>query len=473
MSILVWAAVGLAGIVAATHTPTPVGGNSGLPRTETVEQQGQTVMQQTTLPNGMNVIVLPDHRSPVVVHSVWFRAGSVDEQTGKTGIAHMLEHLMFKGTDKLPGKEREKIVSRNGAQENAFTSRDYTAYYQKVAVQNLPLMMELEADRMHRLKLDNDAFLPERKVVQEERRMRTDSQPAARFYEKLIAEHYAGHPYHHPVIGWGDDIAGYELEDALTWYRTHYAPNNATLILAGDITLEQAMPLVEKYYAPLKPAATPIRATKTLPNSSKAKVVEVVDAEVQAPLYSRFFRAPSAWVPSPNADVTDAAALEVLAEIFGGSETGRLYHALVKDKNMADGANADYDPVAATETSIDVYVRPKPKVTMQQVEKAVQEVIDTLVAKGVTEEELKRAKTNLRADVVYGQDDVFGQVYRLGTWLMAGGTMGATARTFQNWPAQQAAVTAADVQRVAKKYLTATNHTTGILVANTKQLGKK
>ena len=192
-----------------------------------------------TLENGLQVIVIPDHRAPVVVHSVWYRAGSSDEvnfNPKKTGIAHMLEHLMFKGTDKIKPGEMSKIVAKNGGRDNAFTSNDYTAYYQEIAVDRLPLMMEMEADRMVNLKLTDKEFQPERDVVMEERRMRTDSKPTSRFFEKLIDKHYGNHPYHNPIIGWEDHIASYTVDDAIAWYDANYAPDNAVMVLVGHIT---------------------------------------------------------------------------------------------------------------------------------------------------------------------------------------------------------------------------------------------
>jgi zinc protease len=425
-------------------------------------------MQQAELDNGMKIIVVPDHRSPVVLHSVWFRAGSMDEPTSKTGIAHMLEHLMFKGTEKLEGKEREMLVARHGAQENAFTSRDYTAYYQKVAKEKLPLMMELEADRMANLSLTEEDFLPERAVVSEERRLRTESQPLQRFYEKIIKVHYEGSNYEHPVIGWRADIEGYELKDAVNWYKTHYAPNNATMILVGDMTMEEALPLVEKYYGDLRPAETPARQARPLTLREKAQRMEETDKDVQVPVLVRFYRAPSttARIAGEQGNPEDAAALSVMAEILGGSTTGRLYRELVKKQELADSAYADYDPTAALETTVDVFLQPKPGVTLTRVEQAADAVIDDMVAGGVMEEELARAKTGLVSDEIYARDDSFHTVYRLGIWLMAGGKPAG----FNAWVDQVQAVTQADVQRVAQQYLKKARSTTGLLAADKNQL---
>lgn len=421
-------------------------------------------METATLSNGMNVIIIPDHRAPVVLHSVWFRAGAVDEETGQTGIAHMLEHLMFKGTKTLPNKAREQLIQRNGAQENAFTSRDYTAYYQKVAKDRLPLMMEQEADRMINLTLTEEDFQPERSVVLEERQLRTESKPVSRFYEELVQAHYGAHPYSNPVIGWRADIEAYTRDKAIAWYNTHYAPNNATLILHGDITLAEAMPLVEQYYAPLKPANTPNRVTEEQPLRAEPILFDKVDAEVQVPVWLKLWRTPTLQAKPAGTfgDNTDAFALEVLADILGGSQTSRLYQALVVEQEMADSANASFDEVGAGEGSFDVSVQPKAGKSLTHIEDAVNVVLAEIIENGVTETELTRSKKALKSADIYARDDGFNVVYRLGLMLMAGGTV----EDFKTYPSALQTVTAADIQRVAKTYLNATHYTRARLVAS-------
>lgn len=425
-------------------------------------------MQEATLENGMRVIIVPDHRSPVVLHSVWFQAGSVDEAEGVTGIAHMLEHMMFKSTKNRTNEEREKLIQRNGAQENAFTSRDYTAYYQKVAKDRLGLMMDQEADRMVNLALTDEVFQPERKVVLEERQLRTESNPVNRFYEKLVSKHFGKHPYEHPVIGWREDIEGYKLQDNLDWYNTHYAPNNATMILVGDITLDEALPMVKKHYGDLKPAETPKRKLPEQPlREEEVRFVEV-DKDVQVPLFVQFYRAPSAQakVAGIHGDTADAPALEVLADILGGGQTSRLYKALVTEQKIADSASSGYDETGAGESSIDVYAQPKPDVTLDRIEKAVDDVIAELLKKGVTEDEVSRSIMALKSSHVYGQDDLFNTVYRLGLWLMAGGD----TKGYNAYIGKVESVTKGDVLRVAKKYFVKQHRTTGLLVAEESQL---
>lgn len=425
--------------------------------------------EQTTLENGMKIIVVPDHRSPVVINSVWYRAGSIDEQPGKRGIAHMLEHMMFKGTPKYPAGQLDKLVSRNGGQLNAFTSRDYTAYYEKVSKDKLPLMMELEADRMVNLNITDEDFQPERNVVLEERRWRSDSKPTDRFFEKYIKKHYAVHPYGNPIIGWREDIEGYTLQDNLNWYNTHYAPNNATLLLVGDVTLAEVMPLVEKYFAPLKVKNTPPRANYVEPLRDAEVRFTEVDSELKVPVFYKSYRAPSAFqgIAGENDMVKDALEIYLMTQILGDSTTGRLYEDLVKKQQLADEASASYSAYGAGESTIDIYVQPKPGVTLAQVEEAVEDVIASFVASRITEDELARAKTGMLAHSVYGRDDLFFTMYQLGLWLMAGGE----ADTFDDWQEELPQINTADIQRVAQTYLQPNLATTGLLVGSEEQLG--
>ncbi len=424
-------------------------------------------LETFSLSNGMNVVVMPDHRSPVVLHSVWYKAGSVDEPTGKTGIAHMLEHMMFKGTKKIKPGEISEIVARNGGQDNAFTSRDYTAYYQKVAKDKLPLMMELESDRIANLTLADKDFQPERDVVLEERRQRTDVKPINRFFEKLVHTHYPNHPYGNPIIGWREDIENYKLQDTLDWYGQHYAPNNATMILAGDITAKEAKPLVEKYYGSLEVKPTPERGNYTEALRGEPVVLKHIDKEVQVPVFYRLYRAPSAFqnIGGGVEHTEDAMALVMLAEIFGNSETGILYEALVKDQQIADAANADYDAVSLGEGSIDIFIQPKPDVKLSTIDTAVAKQIETFIANGVDADDFARAKTSLLADDVYAQDDIFHSVYRLGLWLMAGGDV----KTYDDWKQELTDLTPADVITVAKRYFDVNRSTTGLLAGNEAQ----
>lgn len=422
------------------------------------------------LANGMQVVVVPDHRAPVVVHSVWYMVGSIDEETSRTGLSHMLEHMMFKGTDKFPYQSMDKIIQRNGGVQNAFTSRDMTAYHQTVTKEKLPLMMEIEADRMQGLKITDALLTPEKNVVLEERRMRTDSQPQSRFFEALVKAHYPTHPYGNPVIGWKEDIEAYNLPALLDWYKRHYAPNNAMLLVVGDVTLDEVMPLAKQYYGDLPPMDNvPQRAAHVEPLRDAPVWLVKVDKEVQLPVFYRLYRTPTFFqgVAGAKPDVRDVVALSVLAEILGGSDAARLYQSLVVQQGLADAASSDHDMVAAGESSLDVYVVPKAGIAMDKVAAAVDAEVARMADEPVRDDELERAKVSLLAETVYGQDDNDNLLYQVGSWILAGGK----AETFDAWEDDLKKVTAADVQRVAKAYLVPNAMTTGVLVGKQQQLG--
>ncbi|MFZ2587935.1 MAG: pitrilysin family protein [Alphaproteobacteria bacterium] len=427
-------------------------------------------IQSTKLDNGMNVVVVPDHRAPVVVHSVWYTVGSMDEETGHTGLSHMLEHMMFKGTDKYPYQAMDKLVQRNGGQQNAFTSRDMTAYHQTIVKDKLPLMMDLEADRMRGLKITEALLKPEKDVVLEERRMRTDSKPQSRFFEELIKVHYPSHTYGNPVIGWEGDIQAYSLPPMLAWYRKHYAPNNATLLVVGDVTLESVLPEAQKTYGTVAAQAdVPSRTVAVEPARMAPLVHTKVDGDVQVPVYYKIFRAPSLFqgVAGAKPVVADVVALRVLAEILGGGDAARLYQSLVVNQHLADAASADMDMISAAESSMDIFVSPKVETPLDTIESAVNAEIEKLKTTAVDEGELRRAKASIMADVIYAQDDNDTLMYQVGSWMLAGGK----PQEFTMWHDALRAVTAADVQRVAQAYLVPNGSTLGVLVNNIKQLG--
>ncbi len=412
-------------------------------------------ISQFKLDNGLEVMVIPDHRTPVVTHMVWYKVGSADEQPGKSGIAHFLEHLMFKGTEAHPQGEFSAEVARLGGQENAFTSHDYTAYFQRVAKEHLEKVMGFEADRMTGLKLSDEVVLPERDVVLEERRMRTDNEPSARLGEIMQATSYVNHPYQHPIIGWEHEIKQLNREDALAFYQRYYAPNNALLVVAGDVDPNEVRALAEKTYGKVARADTPPRNRPQEPEPEAERRVSLADARVAQPSVQRSYLVPSDRTAAPG----EAEALEVLAQILGGGQTGRLYRTLAVEKGLAAGTGAWYQGTAYDATRFVVYGTPRPEVTLEALEAAIDAVITEVAEKGVDDLELARAKTRLTADMVYAQDNqaTLARIYG------AAWATGMSADAVRAWPERVKAVSAADVQAAAKRYLTTNRAVTGQL----------
>ncbi|MFG1473487.1 M16 family metallopeptidase [Xanthobacter agilis] len=412
-------------------------------------------ISQFTLDNGLQVMVIPDHRTPVVTHMVWYKVGSADEQPGKSGIAHFLEHLMFKGTDAHPQGEFSAEVARLGGQENAFTSQDYTAYFQRVAREHLEKVMGFEADRMTGLKLSDEVVLPERDVVLEERRMRTDNEPGARLGEILQATTYVNHPYQHPIIGWEHEIKQLNREDALAFYRRYYAPNNALLVVAGDVKADDVRALAEKTYGKVARADTPARNRPQEPEPQAHRRVSLADARVAQPSVQRSYLVPSDRIAAPH----EAEALEVLSQILGGGQTGRLYRQLVAEKGLAAGAGAWYQGTAYDATRFVVYASPRPGVSLEDLEAAIDAVVAEVADQGVDDLELKRAKTRLTADMIYAQDNqaTLARIYG------AAWATGSSADDVRGWPERVKAVSGAEVQAAAKRYLTTDRAVTGYL----------
>ncbi len=408
------------------------------------------------LDNGMQVVIVPDHRTPVVTHMVWYKNGSADDPPGKSGIAHFLEHLMFKGTKTRPKGMFSNLVSELGGQENAFTSFDYTAYFQKVAKEHLATMMTFESDRMTNLVLSDDDVNPERDVVLEERRMRTDSDPGAQLSESLGRTLYVNHPYGLPIIGWQHEIEGLGREDALAYYRRFYTPENAILVVAGDVTEDEVRKLATDTYGRIPARGEPPRRSRTAePPIPAARRVELADPKVEQPSFQRYWLAPSYRTATGN----EAHALEVLAFILGGGPTSRLYRALVQEQEIAVNAGAWYMGDAVDTTRFAAYAVPRPGVELKAVEKAVEKVIADL-QHGVDARELARAKTRLVAEAIYARDSQATLARIYGSTLAVGGTLDDV----RSWPGLIDAVTADDVVAAARKRLSPRAAVTGYLL---------
>ncbi|WP_416898109.1 MAG: M16 family metallopeptidase [Minwuia sp.] len=409
-----------------------------------------------TLDNGMQVVVIPDHRAPVVVHMVWYKVGAADEPPGKSGIAHFLEHLMFKGTDNIPPGEFSKIVAANGGRDNAFTSQDYTAYFQTIARDRLELVMRMESDRMVNLKFGEKDMLTERDVVLSERRQRTDSTPQGQFGEQVQAALYLAHPYGIPIIGWEEEIKALGLQDALDFYGTFYAPNNAILVVAGDITAEELRPLAEKYYGVIP--ANPAVKQRDLPHEPPhraARRLSHSDPRVAEASWQRMYVADSANWGDPERMV----GLQLLSDILGAGSTSRLSRELVVGQKLAVNAGAWYSGVSRGPGSFGIYATPARDVDLQALESAIDAEIVRIVREGVTETELERAKTGLLADAVYMRDSLFSGARIFGSAMVSG----VSVEQIESWPDRVRAATAEDVRKAAEAVFRAERSVTATL----------
>jgi len=427
-----------------------------LPATGNTQSLGMQV-SEFRLANGMQVVVIPDRRTPVVTHMVWYHVGSADETPGKSGLAHFLEHLMFKGTEKNPAGRFSKVVATIGGQENAFTSQDYTAYFQRVTKENLEQVMTFEADRMTGLQLTDDVVLPEREVVLEERRTRTDNDPAAQLAEALTAALYVNHPYGRPIIGWMHEIRQLSRESALDFYKRFYTPNNAVLVLAGDLDDKEARTLAEKTYGKVpRVAETAPRIRPIEPEPRAHRRLTLADARVRQPSMSRYYLVPSYRTATGN----EAEALEILSHVLGGGQTSRLYRTLVVEKGLAASAGAWYQGTALDATRFGVYASPRPGISLQDLEAALDRVIEDIAEKGVEAEEIDRVKTRIIASTIFSQDNqtTLARIYG------AAITTGMSAASVKEWPDKVRAVTREEVQAAAKKWLDLKRAATGHLV---------
>jgi zinc protease len=410
-----------------------------------------------TLANGLDVVVIPDHRAPVVTHMVWYRNGSADDPPGKSGIAHFLEHLMFKGTKNHPNGAFSEFVSEIGGIENAFTGNDFTAYFQQVARQHLGACMEFEADRMTGLTLADDVVAPERDVVLEERRMHSDTDPAAQLGEAVQATLFTHHPYGIPVIGWGHEIEGLRREDALAYYRRFYTPENAILVVAGDVDPEEARALAEQTYGQIQPhGAKPHRVRPMEPPTVASRVVTVADEKVEQPGWQRHYLVPSACTAAPG----DSEALELLGHLFGGGQTSLLYRTLVIDEKLAVSAWAYYHGAAVDQSRFIIHMTPTPGVALETLDKAFDRALAKFIQEGVDAGDLERAKTRLVADAIYARDSQSD----LARWYGSSLAIGQTIRDVEEWPAKIDAVSGEAVVEAARRWLDRKPAVTGHLL---------
>lgn len=416
----------------------------------------QAATSEFILKNGLHVIVQEDHRAPTVAHMVWYRAGSMDEVNGTTGVAHVLEHMMFKGTKTLKPGEFSARVAALGGRENAFTARDYTAYFQQVHRSRLADVMALEADRMHHLILSKEEYDKEIQVVMEERRWRTEDRAQSRVYEAFMAAMYQAHPYRVPTIGWLSDLQSMTYLDAQQWYKTWYAPNNATLIVTGDVKPEEVRQLAEKTYGKLKSQPLPQRKPQTEPAQQGVRRIEVKAPAENAYVIMGYH------VPrlSQVAGDEEPYALDVLAAVLDGYPGARLNSTLVRQQRVADQAGAGYDLIARGPAAFVLDGTPAEGKTTTDVEAALKSELRHIAEHGVSEQELTRVKTQLIASQVYKRDSIFGQAMEIGSYEMSGFSWRDTDRVLEKLKA----VTAAQVQAVARKYFKDDQLTVAVLI---------
>jgi len=398
------------------------------------------------LDNGMRIIVQEDHRSPVVVSQVWYRAGSIDEVNGKTGVAHVLEHMMFKGTKEIKPGQFSRIIAAAGGRENAFTGRDYTAYFQQLEKSQLPLSIKLEADRMNNLVLTEEEFAKEIRVVMEERRWRTDDKAHSQVYEQFNAAVYQAHPYGRPIVGWMNDLENMTAQDARDWYKQWYAPNNATLVVVGDVDPQEVYKLAKKYFGPLKVRALPDRKPQNEPEQKGERRI-IVKAQAELPYVLMGFRAPA--LNDPEND-WEPYALEILAGVLDGNASARLNQHLVRESQIAVSVGAGYGMTQRGRQSLFLLEgTPSQGKTAAELEAALMQQVDKIKQSGVTADELQRVKAQVIAADVYKRDSMFYQAMQIGQLE----TTGYSWKILKDYPARLSAVTPEQVQAVAVKYL--------------------
>ncbi|MEA2856770.1 MAG: zinc protease [Methylobacteriaceae bacterium] len=440
------------GLTPSDSTLTP-----GLPKRGA--QSSGPIIAHSRLPNGLQIVVIPDHRAPVVTHMVWYQNGSADDPPGKSGIAHFLEHLMFKGTKAHP-KGFSDLVAELGGQENAFTAYDYTAYFQRVAKEHLATMMAFEADRMTGLILTDDVVAPERDVVLEERRMRTDSDPAQQLNEAVQASLFPHHPYGTPVIGWGHEIETLDRSDALAYYERFYTPANAILVVAGDVEAAEVERLARDTYGRIPAREKPPRRFRRQEPEPRAhRLVTLADPKVEQPQHERVFLVPSYKTGAPG----EAEAIEVLTHLIGGGHTSLLYRELVVERKLAVAIGAYYMGTSLDATRLWIYAMPTPDTRLEELERAIDEVIARVADHPVEAADLERARTRLVADAIYAQDNQAS----LARWYGASLATGLTIEDISHWPERIEAVSADDVQNAARRWLDKRRAVTGFLLPET------
>lgn len=413
---------------------------------------------EATLANGLKILLLEEHKAPVVTFHIWYRVGSRNEEFGRTGLAHLMEHMMFKGTTKVGGKEFSQVIRRNGGRDNAFTSQDYTGYFVTLASDRVHLPLELEPDRMVNLLMDPGEVERERSVVMEERRLRTEDDPSSSLWEDVQAGAFKAHPYGNPIIGWMDDIRQLKQSDLQAFYKTYYIPNNAVLVVVGDFDRTELLPKIEKAFGsiPRGPDPPTVRAVEPPQNGPRRVVLTRKDAEL--PVIVASYHA-------PNLTNADSYALDVMEVILAGGKSAQLYRHLVYEKELALSAGAFYSRVAIDPDLFTLYCTVAPGKTVEEMEGALFAEVEELKTELVSPRQLQKAKNQIEASFMFSQDSIFSLAREIASYEIVGGW-----RSVNTYLPGIRAVTREDIQRVAQKYLIAENRTVGILIPGQKAM---
>lgn len=414
-------------------------------------------IQEFALSNGLKVITLEEHKSPVVTFQIWYKVGSKDETMGKTGLSHLLEHMMFKGTQKYEKGEFSRIVAMNGGNENAFTSKDYTAYFETFSSDRIHLSLELEPDRLTNLLLEQEEFELEREVVQEERRMSTEDDPISVVIEDLYATSFKVHPYRSPIIGWMQDLESLTRDDLLTHYKKYYIPNNAIIVVVGDFDIKTLLPKIKEHFENIPKGPEPARV-KVVESEQIGERRFQIKREAQLPFFISGFHV-------PNRGHQDEFALEVLANILSEGKSSRLYKSLVYEKQLALFVGGEYNRISANPEILYFYTGLRPGKKIEELENALLAELERLKTEPVTDLELQKAKNQLEASFTLGQDSIFYQAMLIGQIEAAGGSY----RELETFVENIRKVTKEDIMRVARKYLTDKNRTVGVLIPEVSQ----
>ncbi len=408
-------------------------------------------VQEFVLDNGLKVLLLEDHKSPAVTFQVWYRVGARNEKDGKSGLAHFLEHMMFKGTPHTGPEEYSRIIAKNGGRSNAFTSSDVTVYFATMSREKIGIEIDLEADRMANALLGEKYFEPEKKVIQEERRMRTEDNPAAALGEVASAVAYTIHPYRRPIVGWMQDIENLERQDLVDFYKLYYAPNNAYIVMVGDFSTEQALEKIKTAFGKIPRGPEPPKVSAEEPEQRGERRV-ILKKEAELPLVLAFYHA-------PNLENPDSFALDLLSVVLAGGKSSRLHHDLVYQKRLVRGVDADYSGVSIDPAGLSVYAQLLPGIEAAAVEREINRNLEKVKTELISERELQKAKNQVEAAFVFAQDSIFGQAMKIGYYEAVGGW-----RQMDAYLDGIRKVTREDIRRVAGQYLNPDRRTVGTLI---------